>query len=152
MAGGSLVLTRAGRMAISLRCPLAETLGCRGVVRLETVRRFPSGAGRAAPRRVLRLGAAHFRIGGGQTRAVTIVVSPRGRALVRRLGRVPVRAVVTAADASGNRRIMRARLRLVRRAPPEGGLRAAGAGAAARVGVRSLVGAGRPGPKREALG
>ena len=97
VAGGSLVLTRAGRTAISLRCPLAETLGCRGVVRLETVRRFPSGAGRAAPRRVLRLGAAHFRIGGGQARTVTIAVPPRGRALVRRLGRMPVRGVVTAA-------------------------------------------------------
>ena len=121
VAGGSLVLTRAGRTAISLRCPLAETLGCRGVVRLETVRRFPSGAGRAAPRRVLRLGAAHFRIGGGQTRAVTIAVSPRGRALVRRLGRMPVRAVVTAADASGNRRIMRARLRLVNEPHRKGG-------------------------------
>ena len=121
VAGGSLVLTRAGRTAISLRCPLAETLGCRGVVRLETVRRFPSGAGRAAPRRVLRLGAAHFRIGGGQTRTVTIAVPPRGRALVRRLGRMPVRGVVTAADASGNRRIMRAKLRLVNEPHRNGG-------------------------------
>ena len=121
VASGSLVLTRAGRVAISLRCPLAETLGCNGVVRLETVERLAVGTGRAAPRRVLRLGVAHFRIGGGQTRAVTIAVSRRGRALVRRLGRVPVRAVVTAADASGNRRIVRARLRLVGQPHRKGG-------------------------------
>ena len=114
VAGGSLVLTAAGRVAISLRCPLAETLGCNGVVRLETVKRLAPGTGPRAPRRALRLGVAHFRIGGGQTRAVTMVVSRRGRALVRRLGRVPVRAVVTAADASGNRRIIRARLRLLK--------------------------------------
>jgi streptogramin lyase len=121
VAGGSVVLTAAGRVAISLRCPLAETLGCNGVVRLETVKRLASGTGPMAPRRVLRLGVAHFRIGGGQTRAVTIVVSRRGRALVRRLGRVPVRAVVTAADASGNRRIMRARLRLLVESHRKGG-------------------------------
>ncbi len=113
VASGSLILTRTGRVAISLRCPLAETLGCRGVVRLETANRFVVGAGRAARRRVLRLGVAHFRIGGGQTRPVTIVVSRRGRALVRRLDRLRVRAVVTASDSSGNRRIVRARLRLV---------------------------------------
>jgi streptogramin lyase len=113
VASGSLRLTRTGRVAISLRCPLAETLGCRGVVRLETANRFAVGAGRATPRRVLRLGSARFRIGGGQTRAVTIVVSRRGRALVRRLDRVRVRVVVTASDASKNRRIVRARLRLV---------------------------------------
>jgi hypothetical protein len=113
VASGSLRLTRTGRVAISLRCPLAETLGCRGVVRIETANRFAVSTGRAAPRRVLRLGSARFRIGGGQTRAVTIVVSRRGRALVRRLDRVRVRVVVTASDASGNVRTTRARLRLV---------------------------------------
>jgi tRNA threonylcarbamoyladenosine modification (KEOPS) complex Pcc1 subunit len=62
---------------------------------------------------VLRLGSAHFRIGGGQTKQVAIVISRRGRALVRRLDRLRVRAVVTASDASGNRGTTRARLRLV---------------------------------------
>ena len=114
VVNGSLTLTRAGRAVISLRCPLAETLGCRGRVRLETVNRFAVGAGRAAARRVLRLGSARFRIGGGQTRPVTIVVSRRGRALVRRLDRVRVRAVVVASDSSGNARTVRARLLLVR--------------------------------------
>ncbi len=113
VASGSLILTRAGRTVVSLRCPLVETLGCRGTVRLETLKRFAVSAGRTAPRRVLRLGSARFRIGGGQTRAVTIVVSRRGRALVRRLDRLRVRAVVTASDASKNRRIVRAHLRLV---------------------------------------
>ena len=114
VVGGRLTLTRAGRAVISLRCPLAETLGCRGRVRLETVNRFAVGAGRAATRRVLRLGSARFRIGGGQTRPVTIVVSRRGRALVRRLDRARVRAVVVASDSSGNARTVRARLLLVR--------------------------------------
>jgi hypothetical protein len=113
VASGSLTLTRGGRAIIALRCPLAETLGCRGVVRLETVNRFAVGSGRAAARRVLRLGSARFRIGGGQTRPVTIAISRRGRALVRRLDRVRVRAVVVAADSSGNRGTTRTRLRLV---------------------------------------
>jgi hypothetical protein len=56
---------RRGRVAISLGCPLAETLGCRGRVRL--VRVPPRGAvGRS--RAPLRLGSARFRIGGGRRR------------------------------------------------------------------------------------
>jgi hypothetical protein len=103
IAGAPLV-ARNGRVAISLGCPLTEPLGCRGRVRLATVRRFAAGASTGAPRRVLRLGTARFRIGGGQTRAVTIVVSLRGRALVGRLGRLRVRAIAVAEDSAGNRR------------------------------------------------
>jgi hypothetical protein len=88
----ALVLGSRGRVRISLRCPLAETLGCRGTVRLETI-----------GKRRLRLGATSFRIGGGQARAVSIHLTRRARALVRRRHRLTVRALVSARDAAGNR-------------------------------------------------
>ena len=43
VASGSLILTRAGRTVVSLRCPLVETLGCRGTVRLETAQAVRRG-------------------------------------------------------------------------------------------------------------
>jgi streptogramin lyase len=103
----ALVLTSSGLVRLSLRCPLAETLGCRGRVRLATVARLAAG------RQPLRLGSAAFRIGGGQTRTVTIRVSSRGRTLVRNhRGAVRVAAIVTASDAVGNRTTTARRLPL----------------------------------------
>ncbi len=98
----SLILTRGGPVRIALGCPLVETLGCHGTVHIQT-------AGR------ITLGSAGFRISGGQTRSVKTRLSPRGRALVRRLHRVRVRVVVTGIDALGNRKTEVVRLRLVTR-------------------------------------
>ena len=61
--GGAALLARRGRVSLSLGCPLAETLGCRGRVRLV---RVPPRAAIGAARAPLRLGTARFRIGGGQ--------------------------------------------------------------------------------------
>lgn len=115
IVGRVLRLTRGGRVRITLHCPLAETLGCRGRVRLETVARLGTRPAAAAARRRLRLGGAGFRIGGGVTRVITVRVSPRGRALARRRAGLPARAVVVAFDASDNRRTTVKRL-LIRKA------------------------------------
>ena len=105
----ALVLTRSGVVRVSLRCPLAETLGCRGRVRLVTVALLASG------RHPLLLGSVAFRIGGGQTRTVAIRVPRCGRTLVRsRRTGVWVRATVVAADVSGNRATTARRLVLRR--------------------------------------
>jgi hypothetical protein len=96
IVGRALELSRSGRVKIRLHCPLAETLGCRGTVRLEV-------AASSARRRTVRLGSARFRVGGGQTRAVGVRVSRRGGALVRRARRQRARVVVSASDAARNR-------------------------------------------------
>ena len=98
--GGGALVARRGRVAIRLGCPLTEPLGCRGRVRLV---RVPRGGARTKAAR-LRLGSAAFRIGGGQTRAVVVRLTPRARALLRARSALRVRAVARAVDAAGNAR------------------------------------------------
>ena len=87
---------RARRVALTLRCPLVETLGCRIALRLETARRV----GR---HRVL-LAAARARLRGGQRRVVTVALTRAGRAQLRAHPRLRARLTLKARDASGNRR------------------------------------------------
>jgi streptogramin lyase len=89
-------------VTINIGCPLAETLGCRGSVALETAARV-SGARSAAVRHRLRLGSARFKLGAGEKRAVKVKLSRKGRALARAHHRLRVRVVVTARDRAGNR-------------------------------------------------
>ena len=98
--GGAALVARRGRVAIRLGCPLTEPLGCRGRVRLV---RVPRGGARTKAAR-LRLGSAAFRIGGGQTRAVVVRLTPRARALLRARSALRVRAVARAVNAAGNAR------------------------------------------------
>jgi streptogramin lyase len=109
VASRKLTVTRSGNVKVSLTCPLTETLGCHGSVTLETAAKLAAGA--AAHKR-LRLGSASFRIGGGQTRAVTVRISKRGRALLRAKRRVSVRVLVTGIDKIGNRKQIVRRLNL----------------------------------------
>jgi streptogramin lyase len=109
VASRRLRLTRSGTVRLSLRCPLAETLGCHGRVRLETAAKLRAAS--AAARRRLRLGTASFRIAGGQTRTVTVRITKRGRALVRAKRRLAVRVLVTGRDKIGNKK------RVVKRLP-----------------------------------
>jgi streptogramin lyase len=113
VASRKLTITRSGTVKVSLRCPLTETLGCHGSVTLETVAKFAAGssAGAGAHKR-LRLGSARFRIGGGQTRAVTVRISKRGRALLSAKRRLGVRVLVTGIDKLGNRKQIVKRLNL----------------------------------------
>jgi streptogramin lyase len=95
VAGRALRLVR-GRLRVRLGCPLAETLGCRGTVTLRARR--------------LKLGSASFRIGGGQTKTVSIRVSRRAAARVRRGHRLRATLTVIGIDASGNRKTTTRRL------------------------------------------
>jgi streptogramin lyase len=105
VAGRKLTLTRSGKVKLSLKCPLAETLGCHGSVTLQTAAKVAAGSGaEAAARKRLRLGKARFRIRGGQTRTVTVRIARRGRALVRRKGSLRVRVLVAGIDKTGNKR------------------------------------------------
>ncbi len=113
VASRKLTLTRSGKVKLSLRCPLAETLGCHGSVTLQTAAKLATGsAADAAARMRLRLGKASFRMPGGQTRTVRVRITKRGRALLRRKRRLAVRVLVTGIDKTGNKKQIVKRLTL----------------------------------------
>ncbi len=103
-----------GSLTLQIGCPLAETLGCHGSVRLETLAKVTASRKGAAPSR-LALGTVRFRVGAGQKRAVEIRLSRSGKAFVRKHHRLRVRAIVTAVDAAGNHRTTVKRLTLTSR-------------------------------------
>ena len=104
-----LVLSRRGRVRVSVGCPLAETLGCRGTVALQAFS-SASASRRAAHR--LNMGRRAFKGGGGQSRSVSVLLSRRGRSYVRHKHAITVRVIVVARDADGNERTTVKRLRL----------------------------------------
>jgi streptogramin lyase len=104
-----LVLSSRGRVRVSVGCPLAETLGCKGTVALQA---FASvSASRKRPRR-LDMGRRAFTINGGQSRSISIRLSRSGRSYLRRRHAITVRVIVVATDADGNERTTVKRLRL----------------------------------------
>jgi streptogramin lyase len=102
---------RRGRVTISLKCPLVETLGCHGTLRLETASALASHS-TAGKRARLKLGSASFKIAAGKKRVLTVRISRRGLSLVHKT--LKVRAVVTGIDSSGNRKTTVKRLTLSR--------------------------------------
>jgi streptogramin lyase len=98
-----LKLGRASKVKLELGCPLTEALGCRGTVTLET-----------AAKHQIRLGKTGFRIGGGQTRTLTIRLTHRGSSVVHASPSLPVRLVVSATDSSHNKRTTVKELKLRR--------------------------------------
>ena len=103
-----------GLLTLEIGCPLAETLGCHGSVKLETAAKVSASRRGAAPSR-LALGSVRFRVGAGQKRTVEIKLSRSGRAFVRKHHRLRVRAIVTAVDTAGNHRTTVKRLTLTSR-------------------------------------
>jgi DNA-binding beta-propeller fold protein YncE len=106
--GRRLRLTRTRRMAVRLRCPAAETDGCRGTLRLRSARRVRFSPRRRA--RVLILGSRRFTIAAGRIGRVNVKVPRRGAAVIRRRGRLRVRATAIAQDQAGNVGVTRKRL------------------------------------------
>jgi len=106
-----LVLSSRGRVRVSVGCPLAETLGCRGTVALQAFASVSASRRSKAPQR-LNMGHRAFATGGGQSRSISILLSRRGRSFVRHSHVVNVRVIVVASDADGNERTTVKRLRL----------------------------------------
>jgi hypothetical protein len=92
---------------ITLRCPLAETLGCRGTATLDTVAKLA-----AHGRSVARLGRAGFHIGGGQTHTITIRLKRRARQLLSQHHKLAARVLISASDSAHNHRTTGRRLSL----------------------------------------
>jgi hypothetical protein len=102
-------LTRRGIVRVRLSCPAVEPAGClAGRLRLTSAKRV-----QVAVRRIVRLGSKRFAIPAGRSKVVRIRLSRRNRALVRRRGRLRVRARASAVDQAGNRRMSTATFRLL---------------------------------------
>jgi PKD domain len=90
---------------VSVSCP-ATKASCAGTVRVETVEAFSAAAARSAkatPRASrLVIGAASFSLAGGGRKIVSVRLTSRGMALLRRLRRLPVLVTVAAHDSFGD--------------------------------------------------
>jgi hypothetical protein len=104
-------LRRRRYVTITLACPLSEALGCTGNLRLRAG--ITSRQKRGTPR-MLVIGHAQFRVGGGQAKAIKVVLSRAGSALVLSGRRVRATTVIRASDSAGNSRTSSARVLLVR--------------------------------------
>ncbi|MGH2979517.1 MAG: hypothetical protein ACRDLQ_07755, partial [Solirubrobacterales bacterium] len=82
-------MTRSGRVRVRVFCA-AEA---KGRLRLQSLARIRLGKGR--PRRVVRLGSRRFSLKAGQRRTISVRASRTARRLIRRKGRLSVRARVS---------------------------------------------------------
>jgi hypothetical protein len=100
-------LDRRGRLAVKVKCPLAESTRCAGSLVATSRARFPSGP-RGAPRK-LKLGKASFRVARGKTKTVRLKASPAAAAVLRAARVVKAQIQVTARDAADNSATRRVR-------------------------------------------
>ena len=98
---------RTGTARVGIRCLSAESGVCRGRLELERRRR---GQGRG-----LAMAIGRFAIPAGERRTITIRLNGRARRRISTTGAVPVRAHVTARDATGRRHRVAYRDRLIYR-------------------------------------
>lgn len=97
-----------GALSVKISCPVAK-VSCAGTVEVETAAALPAGAGSAAKAAKskakasrLVLGQARFSLAGGASRAVSVRLSARGAALLKKLRRLPVLVLVAARDPLGD--------------------------------------------------
>ncbi|HTA34051.1 MAG TPA: PKD domain-containing protein [Solirubrobacteraceae bacterium] len=102
LAGTSLQVSRSGAVTLEISCPAAET-SCAGAVTLRTlgavIAAGAEGPGKKAS--ILTLSAGTFTVAGGKVRAVTLHLSSRARALLRRAHTMRVRVTLVAHDPLG---------------------------------------------------
>ncbi len=91
------------KVSVSLSCP-ATKRSCTGTVRLETAGAFSAvrGKGKSRRRARLLLGQASFTMSGGQHKTVTVRLSARGMALLKKRKRLSVLVTVSAHDSLGD--------------------------------------------------
>ena len=91
IAGRRWPVARSGVVRLRLVCPRNAREGCRGLMRLRTVRALPLGAGRA---RRVTIGSAAFSLAAGGRRVLRVRVSRRFLPSVRRARGLRVRPLV----------------------------------------------------------
>jgi hypothetical protein len=97
---GAVTTTKSGGAAIKLSCPSGEST-CIGTITLKTLSAVKAGAARDAKTAVLTLGTASFRIAGGHSGIVTVHLSAKARALLKRSHILRARATIVAHDGAG---------------------------------------------------
>jgi Ca2+-binding RTX toxin-like protein len=114
IAGGTFTVSQNGVVSLPIACPSGSG-GCQGLVQLLTASGVPVVVTRAAleraeqsqrrprvKRRIVKLGRARFSLKAGERRRVRIRLSKKNLRLVRKLGRVRVRARAVVRDSAGN--------------------------------------------------
>ena len=102
----SAPIQRNGAVIWQVTCPATEQ-SCSGTVTVTT-----SAAGKAKvavmakkkqKKRAVKLGSAHYRLKGGQTKQVKVKINGKGRRLVRKKHNLPVTATFVTKDSAGNK-------------------------------------------------
>ena len=106
----TLRATRKGVVSPRLLCPASEPGGCSGRVTLTTP--AAKKATVAAKKKPLELGKKAFQIAGGKSAKVTIKLSKKGLALLKKRKRLPVTAAIVARDPAGNQKTTKVQLKL----------------------------------------
>jgi hypothetical protein len=100
LAHGTVTTTKRGGAAIKLSCPSGEST-CIGTITLKTLAAVKAGAALTAKTSMLTLGTATFRIAGGQSATVTVHLSAKARALLKRSHSLRARATIAVHDGAG---------------------------------------------------
>ena len=98
LAGTSLTVSSGGSLVLKIACPAGQTT-CTGTVTLRTLHAVIAAAKQRAA--VLTLAAGSFTVAGGQSKAVTLHLSAKARALLARSHVLSARATIVAHNPSG---------------------------------------------------
>jgi hypothetical protein len=112
LRGGRKRLLRGGRVKLRVTSSRSEPDKATGTVTLSALVTTGSGARRRKKR--VRIGSRRFSLSPGRSRMVSIKLSRRGRRLLRRRGRLTLRADLEARDPAMNVTLKRAKVRLRR--------------------------------------
>ena len=102
LASTTLKVSSSGAVTIRVSCPKAES-SCSGTVTLQTLSAVPAALARAAKQKasVLTLASGSFTVPGGGVRAITLHLSHRALALLKRSKELRAKATIRAHDPAG---------------------------------------------------
>ena len=104
LAGTSLTVSSSGAVSVRITCPAGESR-CTGTVTLRTLNAVIAGVtGHQSKKRkaaILTLASGSFTVAGGQLKALTLRLSAKARALLKRSHVLRARATIVARDAAG---------------------------------------------------
>ena len=96
VAGASVAVSRAGSLSLKINC--SGQSSCAGTVTLRTASAVSASSKHKS---ILTLASASFTITGGQVKSVSLHLSAKARALLKRVHTLKARATITARDSSG---------------------------------------------------
>lgn len=100
LGGSSLTPTAAGALPVKVSCPVGEST-CIGSIIVKTAGAVTADLAGAAKKSVLTLATGSFKVAGGKTATVTLHLSAKARALLKRTHTLAARVTITAHDSAG---------------------------------------------------